>query len=239
MSGPAVARGATDSIVTAVIDLERHGDVFVLRMDAGENRFVPATIAAWNTALDEVEKAAAPKALVTIGSGKFYSNGLDLDHMAKCGDISAYVSSVLAIMKRVLVFPAYTVAALNGHAFGAGAQVALAHDARVMRTGRGFFCMPEIDMKAFLHPGMTAIIQARLPHQSAHELIVTGMRYPAERALERRIVDRAVPEEELLTTAVAMAAEWAAKADPVMSVLKCDMYPRVLAALDQKLAPPG
>ena len=221
-----------------MIDLVRDGDVFILRMDAGENRFVPDSIREWNAALDEVEKAAAPKALVTIGSGKFYSNGLDLDHMARCGDVNGYISSVLAIMKRVLVFPAYTVAALNGHAFGAGAQIALAHDARVMRTGRGYFCMPEIDMKAHLHPGMTAIIQARLPHQSAHELIVTGMRYPAERALERKIVDRVVAEEELLPTAIAMAAEWAAKADPVMHVLKRDMYPRVLAALDAKLPRP-
>ena len=218
-----------------MIDLSRDGDVFVLRMDAGENRFLPDLIAAWHGALDEVEKAAAPKALVTIGSGKFYSNGLDVEYMAKCGDIGAYVSSVLAIMKRVLVFPAYTVAAINGHAFGAGAQVALAHDARVMRTERGFFCMPEIDMKAHLHPGMTALIQARLPHQSAHELIVTGMRYPAERALEQRIVDRIVSESDLLPTALTMAAEWAAKADPVMSVLKRDMYPRALAALDAKL----
>jgi enoyl-CoA hydratase/carnithine racemase len=108
-----------------------------------------------------------------------------------------------------------------------------------MRTGRGYFCMPEIDMKAFLHPGMTAIIQARLPHQSAHELIVTGMRYPAERALDRKIVDRVVAEEELLPTAIAMAGEWATKADPVMGVLKRDMYPRVLAALDAKLPPLG
>jgi len=239
VSGPAVARGATDSIVVAVIDLERHGDVFVLRIDEGENRFVPGTIAAWNAALDEVEKASAPKALVTIGSGKFYSNGLDLEYGLNSGDMNGYVSSVLAIMRRVLVFPAYTVAAVNGHAFGAGAQIALAHDARVMRTGRGYFCMPEIDMKAYLHPGMTAIIQARLPHQSAHELIVTGTRYPAERALERKIVDRIASEEELLPTALAMAGEFAAKAHPVMHVLKRDMYPRALAALDQKLAPPG
>jgi Delta3-Delta2-enoyl-CoA isomerase len=222
-----------------VIDLERHGDVFVLRVDEGENRFVPGTIAAWNAALDEVGKAEAPKALVTIGSGKFYSNGLDLEYGLKSGDMNGYVSSVLAIMKRVLVFPAYTVAAVNGHAFGAGAQIALAHDARVMRTGRGYFCMPEIDMKAYLHPGMTAIIQARLPHQSAHELIVTGMRYPAERALERKIVDRIVSEEELLPTALAMAGEFAAKAHPVMHVLKRDMYPRALAALDQKLVSPS
>ena len=221
-----------------MFDLRRDGDVFVLRMDAGENRFVPDTIREWNAALDEVEKAPAPKALVTTGTGKFYSNGLDLEHMARSGDPNGYISSVLAIMKRVLVFPAYTVAAVNGHAFGAGAQIALAHDTRVMRTGRGYFCMPEIDMKAHLHPGMTAIIQARLPHQSAHELIVTGMRYPAERALERKIVDRVVPEEELLPAAIAMAAEWAAKADPVMHVLKRDMYPRVLAALDAKLERP-
>jgi enoyl-CoA hydratase/carnithine racemase len=71
-----------------MIDLERHGDVFVLRMDAGENRFVPETIAAWNAALDEVEKAPAPKALVTIGSGKFYSNGLDLEYGLKSGDMN-------------------------------------------------------------------------------------------------------------------------------------------------------
>jgi enoyl-CoA hydratase/carnithine racemase len=105
----------------------------------------------------------------------------------KSGDMNGYVSSVLAIMKRVLVFPAYTVAAVNGHAFGAGAQIALAHDARVMRTGRGYFCMPEIDMKAYLHPGMTAIIQARLPHQSAHELIVTAC---ATRGARARAQDR-------------------------------------------------
>lgn len=218
-----------------MIDLSRDGDVFVLKMDAGENRFLPDFTAAWHAALDEVEKTPGPKALVTTGSGKFYSNGLDVEYMTKCGDIPSYVSGVLAVMKRVLVFPAYTVAALNGHAFGAGAQIALAHDARLMRRDRGFFCMPEIDMKAHLHPGMTAIIQARLPHQSAHELIVTGTRYPAELALARRIVDAVHEEVEVLPRAIDLAAQYAAKADPVMSRLKAEMYPRVLEAMDAKL----
>lgn len=218
-----------------MIDLRRDGDVFVLTMDAGENRFLPEFTSAWNEALDEVEKSEGPKALVTTGTGRFYSNGLDVEYMTSCGDIPAYVSTVLAVMKRMLVFPAYTVAAVNGHAFGAGAQIALAHDARVMRAERGYFCMPEIDMKAHLHPGMTAIIQARLPHQSAHELIVTGTRYPAELALSRRIVDEVLPEAELLPRALALAAELAPKAHPVMSRLKADMYPRVLEALDAKL----
>jgi len=85
-------------------------------------------------------------------------------------------------MARLLIFPAVTVAAINGHAFGAGAQLTLTHDYRVMRTERSYWCMPEIDLGAPLHPGMTALIKARLPHQTAHELIVTGNRYSAQSA---------------------------------------------------------
>jgi enoyl-CoA hydratase/carnithine racemase len=216
-----------------MIDLSRDGEVFVLRLDNGENRFGPELIEGWNQALDEVEKADGPKALVTTGTGKFYSNGLDLDYMMSdaSGDENTYLSQVMGIMERVLFFPAYTVAAMNGHAFGAGAQTALGHDLRIMRTERGYFCMPEVDMKADLHPGMTAIIQARLPHQTAHEVVVTGTRYGAELALEKKIVDVILPEEEVLPHAVAVAASYASKAHPIMGTLKRGMYPATGAAM--------
>jgi enoyl-CoA hydratase/carnithine racemase len=212
--------------------------VFVLpRDDLGQVRFDGDSIDAWNDALDRVEKADGPKALVTTGLGKFYSNGLDLEFMQSeaAGGPSAYLARVLAIMERVLFFPAYTVAAINGHAFGAGAQIALAHDARVMRSERGYFCMPEIDMHAPLHPGMTAIIQARLPHQTAHELIVTGTRYGAQAALDRKIVDEVASEEEVVSRAVEIAASYAAKAHPAMSTLKRGMYPATAEALRAEL----
>ena len=215
-----------------MIKLEKEGDVLILRMDAGENRFGPEAIGLWNECLDEAEAVEGPKALVTTGSGKFYSNGLDLDHMNSSEvDPSTYLKSVLAIMERILVFPAITVAAMNGHAFGAGAQVALAHDYRVMRKDRGFFCMPEIDLGMPLHPGMTALIQARLPVQTAHEVIATGTRYTADLALERRIVDEVEEESEVVSRAVEMAAGLAAKSAPVMSRLKSEMYPQVVSAL--------
>jgi enoyl-CoA hydratase/carnithine racemase len=91
--------------------------------------------------------------------------------------------------------------------------------------------MPEIDMGAPLHPGMTAIIQARLPHQTAHELIVTGTRYTAEQARESKIVDEAAAEPDVLPRAIAIAASLAAKAHPAMRQLKAGMYPRTLEAL--------
>ena len=217
-----------------MIDLTREGDVFVLRFDAGENRFRPDSLARWHAALDEVEKAGSPAALVTTGTGKFYSNGLDLEWLlgeAAPGERETYVPAVLELMARLLVFPTFTVAAINGHAFGAGAQLSLAHDMRVMRTERGYWCMPEIDLKSPLHPGMTAIIKARVPIQTAHELIVTGQRYSAETALARRIIDHAVPEAEVVGKAVSLAAEFAAKADPTMGQLKQGMYGATLEAL--------
>jgi enoyl-CoA hydratase/carnithine racemase len=216
-----------------MIDLRRDGPVFVLAMNAGENRFNGDFIAAMHRALDEVEGAVGPTALVTTGSGKFYSNGLDLEWMAAQGSAGARraLGDALGLLARVLTFPVYTVAAMNGHAFGAGAQLAVAHDLRLMRADRGFFCMPEIDMKVQLHPGMVALLQARLPLATAHDVIVTGTRYGGEAARAAEIVERALPEAELVPAAIAAAAALAAKADPVMAKLKASLYPQALAAL--------
>lgn len=222
-------------------ELERRGDVFVLRRDDGENRFHAGSITAWNAALDEVEKAPGAKALVTTGTGKFFSNGLDLDWALanRKDDFQDYLSEVLAILRRVLVMPCVTVAAVNGHAFGAGAQLAMAHDFRVMRADRGYFCMPEIDMKAPLHPGMIAILKERMPKQTVHEVIVTGRRFGGADAAGAGIVQEALAEDEVLPRAVAIAAGLAAKADPVMTRLKTDLYPGVVEALGAKMGELG
>lgn len=221
-----------------MIDLERQGDVFVLRMRAGENRFNPDFLKEFNGALDEVEGAGVPSALVTTGEGKFYSNGLDLEWMGGPGAAEAgtLLADVLRAFARVLTFPAYTVAALNGHAFAGGGMLALAHDARVMRADRGYFCLPEVDLGLPLHPGMTALIQARLAGPVAHEAIVSGARYGGEAAREAGIVDVIAPEAQVLAHAIERAQARAAKASPVMAQLKRGLYPRALEALGEKPA---
>jgi enoyl-CoA hydratase/carnithine racemase len=220
----------------AAVTLRREGDVFVLAWEDGDNRFRDEAIAGWNAALDEVERTEGPKSLVTTGAGKFFSNGLDLDwaFRERKDDFPDYILEVLAILGRVLTLPCTTVAAGNGHAFGAGALLLLSHDFRLMRTDRGFFCMPEIDMKAYLHPGMTAVLAARLPAQTAHEVIATGRRYGGGDAQAAGIVEQALPEAELLPRAIELASGLAAKAHPVMKRLKSDLYPHVLAALCER-----
>ena len=105
-----------------MIDLSREADVFVLRMQHEQNRFDADFIDGWNDALNRVEKADGPQALVTMGSGKFYPNGMDFDFMRSdaAGVPGVYLSRVLAIPERVLFFPPYSVATIDGHAVGAG-----------------------------------------------------------------------------------------------------------------------
>ena len=216
-----------------MIEVSRHDAVFVLRMSEDENRFQPAFLTALHGALDEVEAAEGAAALVTTGAGKFYSNGLALDAIAgKSGaEIAAYLDTVHQLFARVLAFPRVTVAAINGHAFAGGGMLALAHDFRVMRNDRGFFCLPEIDLRLPLQPGMTSLIRARLPAQTAHESIVTGRRYGAADALAAGIVDRAVAEADVLPTAIAMAQELAGKDPATLAALKQGLYAATLRAL--------
>jgi len=216
-----------------MIELRREGDVFILEMDAGENRFTVESAARVHELLDEVEAAGKPSALVTVGAGKFYSNGFDLVQMMADGgaNMKEQLEETLRVLARVLAFPAPTVAAVNGHAFGAGAQLAVAHDFRIMRADRGYWCMPEIDMPAPLHPGMIALLQARIPAVTVSELITTGRRYGGEEAVAAGIMDESAPEDQVLPRAIEIAAGLAGKADPVMRTLKEGLYPSALHQL--------
>ena len=95
-----------------MIELDRVGDVFVLRMRAGENRFSPDLLDALDTALTTVEQTEGPIALVTTGEGKFYSNGMDLDWLASApARAPEYLRMIYRVLGRVLSLPAITVAA--------------------------------------------------------------------------------------------------------------------------------
>ena len=60
------------------------------------------------------------------------------------------------LLARLLEIGVPTVAAIQGHAFAAGAMLALAHDERVMRADRGWSCLPEVDINIPFTPGMSA-----------------------------------------------------------------------------------
>jgi enoyl-CoA hydratase/carnithine racemase len=212
--------------------LDRDGDVYVLNLGDDENRFNPGWVGAVSALLDEVAAAPEPRALVTTATGKIWSNGLDLEWMgAHTAEVPAFVPRVHELFGQMLALPVPTVAAIQGHCFAAGAMLAVAHDVRVMRADRGFFCLPEVDIHIPFTPPMAALIQARLSKATAHEAMTTGRRYGGSDAAAAGIADEAVGEDEVLPRAVERAAALAGKHGPTLGAIKEGMYGETLALL--------
>jgi len=215
-----------------LIELDREDNVFVLRMREGENRFSLDWLTDVNAALDRVEATEGPLALVTTGDGKFYSNGMDLDWLATApARAGEYLQMIYRVLGRVLSLPAVTVAAVNGHAFGGGAQFAVAHDFVIMRADRGYWCMPEADLGLALTPEYMSLLRAKLTGQTLHEALITGRRYGGHDALAAGIVHQIASEDEVLPRAIKLAAELAGKHRPTLAEHKRLLYSHAISAL--------
>jgi len=211
--------------------LTRDGDIFVLDLGDDENRFNDGSLDSIERCLQQVEDAA-PCALVSTAQGKYWSNGLDLEWMATQGERApAFLTRVHGLLARVLEMGVPTVAALQGHTFAAGAMLALAHDDRVMRADRGYFCLPEIDIGLPFSPGMSALIAARLSPRAAHEAMTTGRRYGGTDAANAGLVEEAVEASEVLPRALARAEALTGKNPDTLRVIKQQLYGDALTAL--------
>ena len=215
------------------ISLSYDDKIAVLDLGDDENRLSPTFLDEINGHLDDVVAGPA-YGLVTTAGGKFYSNGLDLDWLAAHGDQTQwYVGRVHALFARVLTLPVPTAAALPGHAFGAGAMLALAHDYRVMRADRGYFCFPEADIRIPFTPGMAALIQAKLTPQAAVASMTTARRFGGTDAQAIGIVDDTAPEGAVTVAAVEMLRPLGGKDPGELGAIKHTMFGCVVSTLAQ------
>jgi enoyl-CoA hydratase/carnithine racemase len=213
--------------------LDNDGAVWILHLGDDENRFHPDFVTAVADALDEVAAKPEPRALVTHAAGKVWSNGLDLDWLGQNQDrVQQYIDQVHALFAKFLAAPVPTVAAIQGHCFAAGAMLALAHDWRVMRADRGYFCLPEADINIPFTPGMSALIQSKLTPAAATLTMVAAKRVGGEEAGHHGIVDAAVAEDQVLAQAVELAGAQAAKLGGTLATIKRRMYAPVLTTLE-------
>ena len=213
------------------INLNYDDKIAILDLGVDENRFSPEFLDEINAHLDEVVSAGA-QGLVTTGSGKFYSNGLDLDWLTAHGEQTQwYVGRIQGMLARILTLPVPTAAALVGHAFGAGAMLALAHDFRVMRADRGYFCFPEVDIRIPFTPGMAALIQAKLTPQAAMASMTTGRRFGGDDAAHFGIVDAVAAEGAVAAATVDVLRPLGGKDPGTLGAIKQTMFEPAVRAL--------
>jgi enoyl-CoA hydratase/carnithine racemase len=222
----------------ALVDFHVDGHVALASLNSGENRFNPAFLDALLGALDAIETRTTASALVVHSSHeKIFSNGIDLawlEPVIRRQDAAAakgFFYRLNALFKRLLTYPLVTVAAVSGHAFAGGAVFACAFDFRFMRSDRGFFCLPEVDLGLPFFPGMNAILSRVIPPDALIEMQLTGVRLTADMCLSHHIVKGAYPQNELLDEALGFARR-VDKQRSIVAELKARLNRPVIRAID-------
>lgn len=176
-------------------------------MNTAENRFNATSITKIHEALDEVEKHKGPTVLITVTtSKKIWSNGLDLDWMTDQGEevFQQNIQDFIRLFGRMLIFPVPTIAVVQGHAFAGGCMFAMAHDYRYMMNGKGFICLPELDINMHLPLGMTSVCQCKVTPETYTEMMY-GKRFTSLEAEAAGIVTKACDKSTILEEALLLA----------------------------------
>ncbi|MCE5273972.1 MAG: enoyl-CoA hydratase/isomerase family protein [Deltaproteobacteria bacterium] len=195
-----------------LVEYELDGGVAVLAMKNGENRFNMLFLHEFLDILDEIEQKTDANALVVRSSHeKIFSNGLDLDWLMPLtqakdtGAIKEFCYTMNRLLRRILLYPMPTIAAITGHAFAGGAIMSCCFDFRFMRSDRGFFCFPEVDLGIPFWPGMVAMVKKAIPQYKLDEMYYLGTRLTGAECEEHRIVVKSLPMDELMPAVMAFA----------------------------------
>ena len=203
--------------------LENRGAVRILTMNRPEKRNA-LNFELAKGLLDALKDADADEsvgALVLTGAGQGFCAGADLSEFKELGTGLTAEERAELTMQLHLIFSKMrlpVVSAINGHAMGGGAGLAIAADLAVMAEGA------KLGYPEPKHGIVAAIVMANLVRQvgrkAAFELVSLGEPVDAQRALQLGMVNRVVPLPKLMEEAVALAEKLAAVKRPAMSETK-------------------
>lgn len=222
----------------ALMEYRIEDHVAVVTMNSGENRFNPAFLDAFLGVLDEIESDTAAATLVVLSAHeKIFSNGIDLEWLVPIiqkQDIASakgFFYQLNRVFKRLVTYPLVTIAAITGHAFAGGAIFSCAFDFRFMRSDRGFFCLPEVDLGIPFLPGMNAVLSSAIPRHVLLELQLTGARLTADMCQAHQIVKGAFHLDQLMDETMKFALQ-VNKKRATVAELKARLNRSIVQAID-------
>lgn len=224
----------------ALIEYELDENVAVVTMNSGENRFNLLFLDEFLSVLDTIENDTDANVLVVKSAHeKIFSNGIDLDWLtpfAQKNDmdtVKKFLYTQNRLIKRLLIYPMPTIAAITGHAFAGGAILCCAFDFRFMRSDRGFFCFPEVDLGIPFLPGMIAVAEKAIPMYKFVEMKYTGKRLTAYECEEHHIVMKACHINDLMSEVLSFA-KGLNKRREVISAMKEGMCRDIVHVMDEE-----
>jgi enoyl-CoA hydratase/carnithine racemase len=195
--------------------------------------------------LDEIIADKSITALIlTSNDEKNFSQGIDVmwitDLMQKNEHqpVIDFINEMDMVFKKLLLYPAPVIAAINGHAFGNGSILSCACDFRFMRSDRGFFCFPEVNIGIPFRWGMNAFVKKAIPLHVLSQMQFTGNRYTASELEKHSIILKACAnQEDLMASAIAFAKTLQKKRG-ILGEMKKRLYNDIIKILDSDFMQP-
>jgi len=169
------------------------------------NALDTATVEELHRALDEVRVARATVLIVTGAGEKSFVSGADVRAIQARRREDALASINSRLMSALESHAAVSIAAVNGWALGGGCELALSCDLRIAAEN-AVFGLPEPSLGIIPGAGGTQRLPRIVGMGRAKEMVLTGARWDAQRALEVGLVSEVVPLPRLMDAARAMAA---------------------------------
>jgi enoyl-CoA hydratase/carnithine racemase len=214
--------------------------IYLLRMCNGENSFSDIFVRNLQAALDFIlahsAKFKLPTVLITTGTDKFYSTGLDISFLVKEKDPLEFMNTLYyPLLQKFLKLAMPTIAAINGHAYAGGLVLAMSHDFRIMRNDRGFLCMNEVILPSQIPAGMMSVLKSKIGNKNMlRDIVLTAKKFSAKEAMENGLIDGVAENSELLEKAMEMATELVKFNSSTYVKIKREMNKEPIESLDQK-----
>ncbi len=173
--------------------------------------------------LAELGRDPEVRVVVLTGAGRAFSVGADLKAHGE-GPIPQperrrYVNAAQRVNWRIQTVPRPVVAAVNGHAIGAGLEMTLSSD-YVVVAAEAKLRLPEVSLGTFVGGGAVYTLTGRVGLLKAKELVLLGRFFLGAEARELGIANEAVATGEVLSRALAVADELSTKAPVSMGLAK-------------------
>jgi enoyl-CoA hydratase len=205
-------REARYSVGMGGVRVERHDSVWTLVLDRPPANAVDVdVIVALADALGVVESADC-RALVVTGAGRFFSGGIDVKAVPRydAATRSRMLRTINATVARLYALAKPVVAAVNGHALGAGLVLGLACDMRLAAAGEYAVGLTEATAGIPFPAVPLLVVEAEVTQRAARLATATGASVDPATAARTGFVDEILPAASLAATARARAEALAA-----------------------------
>ncbi len=175
------------------------------------------------SAFEDISEDTEVRAVVLTGAGRAFSVGADLKAHGSGeltdADRRKYVTAGQQAARLIQNCSRPVVAAVNGHAIGAGLEMALSADF-IIAASEAKLRFPEISLGTFVGGGAIYTLTQRVGLARAKELIMLGDFFNGADAVAFGLANQSAPADQVLTRALEIAARLAQKAPVSLSFAK-------------------